>query len=128
MRTAQRHCEFVADFLCQSAGLGKAQMVRVAGFATADEAGLFCNEPQVLLEGIGESSPAGTVPKISSGLLGSRRGPCFQTRSRATSIFSDELDSGLFEGALYVFKRTRIRLPCSAFKVRDGLRGGLACL
>jgi hypothetical protein len=49
MRAAERHRKFVADLLRQPAGLRKTQMVRVTGLAAADEAGLFCNEPQVLL-------------------------------------------------------------------------------
>ena len=49
MRSTQRHREFVADLLCQSARLRKTQVVGVAGLAGADEAGLFRNEPQVLL-------------------------------------------------------------------------------
>ena len=46
---AERHRKFITDLLCQSAGLRKTQVVRVAGLATADEAGLFRNEPQMLL-------------------------------------------------------------------------------
>src|SRR5882724_6559808 len=49
MRPAQRHREFVADLLPKSSGLREAQMVRVAGLSVADDAGLFRNEPQVLL-------------------------------------------------------------------------------
>jgi hypothetical protein len=51
-----------------------------------------------------------------------------QTDSGSPAILSNELNSGLFEGAPHIFKRTRIWLPCSAFKVRNGLRGCFACL
>jgi hypothetical protein len=46
----------------------------------------------------------------------------------SSAIFCNELNSGFFEGAPHIFKRTRIWLPCSAFKVRNGLRGCFACL
>ena len=46
---AQRDREFVADLLSQAARLRKTQVVRVTGLAAADEAGLFRNEPQMLL-------------------------------------------------------------------------------
>ena len=46
---AQRDREFVADLLSQSARLRKTQVVRVTGLAAADEAGLFRDEPQMLL-------------------------------------------------------------------------------
>ena len=49
VRTAQRDREFVADLEAETAGLRKPQMVRVTGLAAADEAGLFRNEPQMLL-------------------------------------------------------------------------------
>ena len=49
MRPAERDGEFIADLLSEPAGLRKTQMVRVAGFVAADEAGLFGNEPQMLL-------------------------------------------------------------------------------
>jgi hypothetical protein len=50
-----------------------------------------------------------------------------QTDAGSSAIFCNELNSGLFEGAPHIFKRTRIWLPCSAFKVRNGLRGCFAC-
>jgi hypothetical protein len=46
----------------------------------------------------------------------------------SSSVFIDEFDPGLFEGPPHIFKRTRIGLPCSAFKVRNGLRGCFTCL
>ena len=49
MRAAERDREFIADLLGQSARLRKAQMVRVARFAAADEAGLSGDKAQVLL-------------------------------------------------------------------------------
>jgi hypothetical protein len=42
---AQWHGKFVADLEAETARLGKAQMVRVAGLAPADEAWLFGHEP-----------------------------------------------------------------------------------
>ena len=48
MRAAERDREFIADLLPKSARLRKTQMVRVAGFAAADEAGLFGHEAQML--------------------------------------------------------------------------------
>jgi hypothetical protein len=41
MRPAERDREFIADLLPKPARLGKAQMVRVAGIAAADKAGLL---------------------------------------------------------------------------------------
>jgi hypothetical protein len=49
MRPAKRHREIIADLLCKHAGSRKAQMVRVAGLAAADKAGLLGHEPQMLL-------------------------------------------------------------------------------
>lgn len=46
---AQRDREFVTDLEAETAGLRQPQMVRVTGLAAADEAGLFRNEPQMLL-------------------------------------------------------------------------------
>jgi hypothetical protein len=40
-RPAERDREFIADLLPKSARLDKAQMVRVAGIAAADKAGLL---------------------------------------------------------------------------------------
>jgi hypothetical protein len=48
MRPAERDREFITDLLAEPARLRKTQMVRVAGLAAADEAGLFRNEPQML--------------------------------------------------------------------------------
>jgi len=45
-----------------------------------------------------------------------------------STILVDELNARLFEGTPHIFERTRIWLPCTAFKVRDGLRGRFACL
>ena len=47
MRPAQRHRKFIADLSTESARLRKTQMVRVAGLAAADEAGLFGHKAQV---------------------------------------------------------------------------------
>ena len=44
---AQWDRELVADLEAETAGLRKPQMVGVAGLASADEAGLFRNEPQM---------------------------------------------------------------------------------
>ena len=41
MRPAERDREFIADLLSKPARPGKAQMVRVAGIAAADKAGLL---------------------------------------------------------------------------------------
>ena len=49
MRATQRHRELVADLEAEPAGLCEPQMVRVAGLAAADEAGLFGHKAQVLL-------------------------------------------------------------------------------
>jgi hypothetical protein len=49
MCSAKRDREFVADLLTEPALLRKAQMVRVAGLAAADEAGLPGDKAQVLL-------------------------------------------------------------------------------
>jgi hypothetical protein len=46
---AQWDRELIADLLCEPAWLRKTQVVRVAGLSTADEAGLFRDEPQMLL-------------------------------------------------------------------------------
>jgi hypothetical protein len=40
MTSAERHGELVADFEAQGSGLGKPQVMRIARFAAADEAGL----------------------------------------------------------------------------------------
>ena len=48
MRAAKRDGEFIADLLPKAARLRKAQMVRVAGLAAADEAGLFGHKAQML--------------------------------------------------------------------------------
>ena len=49
MRAAERDRKFIADLLRKSARLRKAQMVRVAGLAAADETGLFGHKAQMLL-------------------------------------------------------------------------------
>jgi len=49
MRPTERNRKFIADFLRESTRLGKAQMVRVAGLASADETGLFGDKAQMLL-------------------------------------------------------------------------------
>src|SRR5579859_6178302 len=48
MRPAKRNCEFIADLVSKSAGLCETQVVRVAGLATADEAGLCRHKAQML--------------------------------------------------------------------------------
>jgi hypothetical protein len=48
MCPAERDREFVADLLAEPARLRKAQMVRVAGLAAADDAGRFGHKAQVL--------------------------------------------------------------------------------
>ncbi len=48
MGAAQRHRKLVAHLLPQAAGLGKAEVVRVAGLPAADQAGLLGDETQVL--------------------------------------------------------------------------------
>jgi hypothetical protein len=45
----------------------------------------------------------------SSGFLGSRRGPSFQTHSRATAILRYKLDARLFEGFTQLHFRTLLR-------------------
>ena len=45
--TAQRHCEFIADFHADRARLRKAQVMRIGGGATADETGLRGHEFQM---------------------------------------------------------------------------------
>ena len=40
MTAAERNGEFVADFKANGSGLGKPQVMRVAGLPAADEAGL----------------------------------------------------------------------------------------
>ena len=47
MRPAQRHRELVTDLLCQTAGLREPQMMRIAGLASADQAGLLGDEPEM---------------------------------------------------------------------------------
>lgn len=49
MRPTERHRKFIADLLTEPARLRKTQMVRVTGFAAADEAGLPRDKAQVLL-------------------------------------------------------------------------------
>ena len=49
MRPAKRDSVFVADLLAEPPRLRKTQMVRVAGLAAADQAGLFGYKAQVLL-------------------------------------------------------------------------------
>jgi hypothetical protein len=51
-----------------------------------------------------------------------------KTNAGSSTVLVDEFYTFLFEGAAHIFKCTRIRLPCSAFKVRNGLRGCFACL
>jgi len=57
--------------------------------------------------------------------LGSHFG---QTDSGSPTIFCDKLNPSLFESGPHIFKRTRIWLSCSAFKVCNRLRGSFACL
>ena len=46
--TAERDGELIADLLSQPAGLGKAQVMRIAGVPAAHQAWLFDDEAQVL--------------------------------------------------------------------------------
>jgi len=46
----------------------------------------------------------------------------------ATKTLVDEFNACPFESATHIFKRPWIWLPCSAFKVRNSLRGSFACL
>jgi hypothetical protein len=48
MGTAEGDDELVTDLLSESARLGKAQVMRIAGLPAADEAGLLVNKAQVL--------------------------------------------------------------------------------
>jgi hypothetical protein len=47
MGPAQRHRELVTDLSPQGAGLGKSQMMRVRGFAIAEQAGLRSHKLQM---------------------------------------------------------------------------------
>lgn len=47
MERAERHHEFVADFLRHAPALGKAEMMGVGGLAIADHAGEFAHTLQV---------------------------------------------------------------------------------
>ena len=47
MAAAERHGELVADLHAEGARLGKAQVMRIAGVAAADEAGLRRDKVQV---------------------------------------------------------------------------------
>ena len=49
MSTAERDGEFVADFAPERAMLGKANVVRICGLPSADQAGLRRDELQVVL-------------------------------------------------------------------------------
>jgi hypothetical protein len=48
MGAAERDGELVTDLLSQPAGLGKAQVMRIAGVPAAHQAWLFDDEAQVL--------------------------------------------------------------------------------
>lgn len=48
MGTTERDGELIADLLSVPAGLGKAQMMRIAGLPAAHQAWLFDDEAQVL--------------------------------------------------------------------------------
>jgi len=50
-----------------------------------------------------------------------------KTNARSSTILLDELDTGLFEGALHVLKGTRIWFSYSTLEVRNCLRGCFAC-
>ena len=45
---AERDGELVADFAAECAALGEAQVMGVAGLPAADQAGLLCDEPEVI--------------------------------------------------------------------------------
>jgi hypothetical protein len=47
MTSAERDGEFVADFETEGSGLGKPQVMRIARFAAADQAGLRGHESQM---------------------------------------------------------------------------------
>ncbi len=49
MSSAERYGEFVADLAPERPKLGKANMVRISGLSSADQAGLRRDELQVLL-------------------------------------------------------------------------------
>ena len=49
MPTAERYCEFIADFQTNAARLRKSQMMRVARLSSADNAGLGCDELEMCL-------------------------------------------------------------------------------
>ena len=51
-----------------------------------------------------------------------------QTNAPSSTVSRNELDAGLFKGAAYLLERSRIGLPCTAFKVRNGLGCYFACL
>ena len=48
MATAERHGELVADLAAERPALGKAQVMGVAGFAAADQAGLLGHKAHVV--------------------------------------------------------------------------------
>ena len=48
MAAAERHRELIADLAAERPWLGKAQMVRIGGRATANQTGLLDDEPHVL--------------------------------------------------------------------------------
>ena len=48
MAAAERHGELVAHLAAKRRMLGKAQMMRIGGYAAANEAGLLDDEPHVL--------------------------------------------------------------------------------
>src|SRR5579885_2621047 len=49
MTAAERHGELVAHLQADGAGLGKAQVMRIAGLPAADQTGLRGDEPEVVL-------------------------------------------------------------------------------
>ena len=51
-----------------------------------------------------------------------------KTNAGSATVFCDEINSGLFEGVPYIFKRTLVRLSCASLEVCNGLCGSFACL
>ena len=54
MITTKRHGEFIADLAAQSSGLGKFQMMGVAGGALTDQTRMGCDENQMCLVSVSD--------------------------------------------------------------------------